>query len=360
LAKVHTRSSDIRSKNLVSPLSHVFLVLPYPPFAKLLNDTFRTTATARDALGNKAGSYYNSLQFSTYDRETADGIDGAHALKPDLVSCDEDVPSSRKVFWREIRILVEVKDSWSDMVTQAATYGRCMFAASSGRQYVLVITLHHPSREVRFLFFHRGGLTSSPIFDLTNEDGFGMFVHAMASLAAVNDQVSGGMDDSFNNSQIYLPVGGIWKVDDWLFTGKCIRGRATQLVRISKTPSTAAAVAIVPGRKGPTTRAMTRRAAHIVTHPGSQRLPVLPVPVLRSAGRQSAKASGSKQKGTQGGKFNSKSIGTIGTDVKATASSETMERLQRYPEANTLTCHDVLDTPLGDLPSNLVVKDSWP
>ena len=95
-------------------------------------------------------------------------------------------------------------------------------------------------------------------------------------------------------------------------------------------------------------------------HPGSRPLPMLPVPVLRSAGRQSAKASGSKQKGTQGGKVNSKSIGTIGTGVKATASSQTIERLQRYPEANTLTCHDVLDTPLGDLPPNLAVKDSWP
>jgi hypothetical protein len=186
-----------------------------------------------------------------------------------------------------------------------------------------------------------------------------MFVAAMTGLAAVNDQVSGGMDDSFNNSQIYLPVGGLWKVENWLFTGNCVRGRATQVVRISNTPSTAAA-AIVPEHKGPTTRAMTRRAAHIVTHPGSQPLPVLPVPVLRSAGRQSAKASGSKQKGTQGGKVNSKPIGTIGTDVKATGSSETIERLQRYPESNTLTCHDVLDTTLGDLPSNLAVKDSWP
>jgi hypothetical protein len=183
----------------------------YPPFAELLNDTLRT---ARDALGNNAGSYYNSLQISTYDRETADGIDGAHALKPDLVGCDEDVPWSRKVSWREIRIPVEVKDSWSDMVTQAATYARCMFAASSGRQYVLVITLHHPSSEVRFLFFHRGGLTSSPIFDLTNKDGFAMFIAAMAGLAAVNDQVSGGMDDSYTTHKFTSPLvaSGRWTI----------------------------------------------------------------------------------------------------------------------------------------------------
>ena len=71
----------------------------YPPFAKLLNDTFRA---AQHVLGSNAGSYYNSLRFSTYDRETADGIDGAHALKPDLVGCDEDIPSSRKNFWLQV------------------------------------------------------------------------------------------------------------------------------------------------------------------------------------------------------------------------------------------------------------------
>ena len=327
----------------------------YPSFLKLLDDTFRT---ARDVLGSNAGSHYNTLRFSTYDRETADGIDGAHALKPDLVGCDEDIPSSRKVFWREIRIPVEVKDSWSDMVAQAATYARCMFAASSGRQYALIITLHHPSSEVRFLFFHRGGLTSSPIFDLKTKDGFAMFVAAMAGLAAVNDQVSGGMDDSVNNSQIYLPVGGLWRVENWLFNGNCVRGRATQVVRISKTQSTGAVM--VPEHTGPTTRAMARRAAHIVARPETRPPVVLPAPVIPSAGRQSAKASGSKQKGTQRRKANSKPIGIIGTDVKATASSETIERLQRYPEINTLTCHDVLDTPIGDVPSNLAVKDSWP
>jgi hypothetical protein len=60
--------------------------------------------------------------------ETADGIDGAHALKPDLIGCDEDVPSNRNVCWPEIRILVEVKDFWSEMVAQAAS----LDAASQG------------------------------------------------------------------------------------------------------------------------------------------------------------------------------------------------------------------------------------
>jgi hypothetical protein len=140
----------------------------------------------------------------------------------------------------------------------------------------------------------------------------------MVGLASVNDQFSGGMDDSFNSSQMSLPIGGLWNVENWLFTGNCVRGRATQVARISKTLSIQAVAAIV-----------------------------LP---LRSAERHVAKASGSKQKGTQGGKV----------DSEPTASAETIERLQRHPEAKTLTCHDMLDIPLDDLPSNLIIKDSWP
>ena len=64
-----------------------------------------------------------------------------------------------------------------------------MFAALSGRQYVLVIALQHLPSDVHFLFFHRGGLTSYPIFDLTTQDGFAMFVSAMVGLASVNHRV---------------------------------------------------------------------------------------------------------------------------------------------------------------------------
>jgi hypothetical protein len=57
-----------------------------------------------------------------------------------------------------------------------------MFAASSGRQYALVIALNHISTEVRC-----GGLITSPAFNLKHNDGWMHFIGTMVGLASVND-----------------------------------------------------------------------------------------------------------------------------------------------------------------------------
>jgi hypothetical protein len=87
------------------------------PFAKLLNETFQT---ARSVLGTSAGCHYESLRFSTYHRPTGDRVShgGARSLKPDLVGCDEDIQDDQTVYWRSIRIPVEV-NAWFDMVAKA-------------------------------------------------------------------------------------------------------------------------------------------------------------------------------------------------------------------------------------------------
>ena len=324
----------------------------YSAFSGLLNKTLRTAQAVR---GKRSGSYHKFLTFSEYDRVTEDGVDGAHALKPDLVGCDQDIARGKTVSWHAIRIPVEVKKSWPDTVAQAAAYARCMFAASSGRQYALVIALNYISTEVRFLFFHRGGLTASPAFNLKHDDGWMHFVGAMVGLASVNDRFSCGMDHSFDNSQIALPLGGRWKVDGWLFIGNCIRGRATQVVRVSrisrvKEPKTAR---IKRGRRsnnkshglpGPVTRSMTQACLHAS---------VVALPELHSAGT-SKQASGSVQKAASSSATTE--IVDSNTDPKAK-----IERIQRKPENNTLTCfNEMLNLHSEDVPSNLVVKDSWP
>ena len=113
---------------------------------------------ARDVLGTKAGSYYSSLRFSTYDKPTGDSVDTGCVLSPGLVGCDEDIRADQTVFWREIRVPVEVNVSWSEMVLQAVAYARCMFAASNIRQYVLVIALEHVSCEVNIRSKNQGRL----------------------------------------------------------------------------------------------------------------------------------------------------------------------------------------------------------
>jgi hypothetical protein len=147
-----------------------------------------------------------------------------------------------------------------------------------------------------------------------------MFVAAMVGLASVNDQFSSGMDDSLNNSKIYLPVGGLWKVDECLLTGTCVRGRATQVVRVRQEfpvlPPRNAAIEpglskeVVPERE----ISMTCPETGVLRHQEDQ----------------------------------------------TPAAQETIQYVARYPESSTLGCYDKLDTLLGDIPPSLVVKDCWP
>jgi hypothetical protein len=255
-------------------------------------------------LGTSDGSHYESLRFSTYHRPTGDRVSGARSLKPDLVGCDEDIKDDQTVYWRSICIPVQVNDSWSDMVAKATTYACCMFAASSGRKFALVIALHYPFNEVRLLFFHRGGLTASPAFKLEDKTGFAMFVAAMVGLASVKDQFSSGMDDSLNDSKIHLPVGGLWTVDEWLYTGTCVRGRATQVLRVSQ------ASPVLPPR-----------TADVDPGPSNEveRKNSIPCPETDALMHE---------------------------EGQMPAAQETIQHIARCPESSTLKCHDKLDTPL--------------
>ena len=324
----------------------------YSPFSGILNKTLQA---ARAVLGKDISSHHKSLSFSKYD----DGVDGAHALKPELVGCDQEISKSKKVPWHAIRIPVEIKNSWPDMVAQAATYARCMFAASSGRQYALVIALNHISTEVRFLFFHRGGLTASPAFNLKQNDGWMHFIGAMVGLASVENRFSFGMDHSFDNSQIALPLDGRWKVDEWLFIGNCIRGRATQVVRVSRISQAAEPKTArnkrerrnhsSRGQPGPATRYTTQARLHA---------PVVALPEFPFAGT-SKQTGGSGQKAASGDRAMAE-VNRREADPNTSPKAK-IERIQRKPENNALTCSNkILDLLSNDVPSNLVVKDSWP
>ncbi|KAF8305821.1 hypothetical protein DL93DRAFT_2065954, partial [Clavulina sp. PMI_390] len=94
-----------------------------------------------------------------YDREITDGVDGAPNLKPDLIGLMEAKafhPEERAP-WSALDVVVEVEESWPELVAQAGTYARALLNAHPIRTYALIIGYNHVEGEVRFLFFHRGG-----------------------------------------------------------------------------------------------------------------------------------------------------------------------------------------------------------
>jgi hypothetical protein len=200
----------------------------YEPVTHILNATLKAALRRQ-----RKTTYYSSLQFSVYDKPVADGIDDSHPLKPDSLGCNREILPDEKVPWRDIRIAVEVKNNWPDLVVQAATYSRCMFASSRGQTYNIVIGFHYKRRELRFLFFHRGGVTAY-LADLTTDVGWRRLVAAMVGLASVPDRDSAGMDSSRDNFHFNLPAVGLCAIVQPICTRDCVRGRATYVAKLNR------------------------------------------------------------------------------------------------------------------------------
>lgn len=152
----------------------------YEPVACALNECVMACKQAvrkhiiRD---HKRPLWYERLNFIVWAKPTADGVDGAAPLKPDLAgiqrpSTNSNSPGLLKLCWGlvdddegnpKLRILmpVEIKRLDSELVTQAATYGRALNGAVICRAFELVLAYNYVTDQFRFLIFHRGGLTCS-------------------------------------------------------------------------------------------------------------------------------------------------------------------------------------------------------
>ncbi|KAF7316349.1 Pkinase-fungal domain-containing protein [Mycena indigotica] len=137
-------------------------------------------------------SVYSQLEFLVYGRPTQDGIEGEKPLKPDIVGVSSpDSQSSedwrnKRFYWCppsateplppnaadiQIGIPLEVQDEWPELLRQAATYGHALFAANPLRVYALVLACNPVEWDLRFLLFHRGGLSCSKPLSLVTQRG---------------------------------------------------------------------------------------------------------------------------------------------------------------------------------------------
>lgn len=142
----------------------------YIPLAEFLNnciDTCHGVLDKRPRSVNRGSRFYDRLKFIVYDKPTLDGIEGESPVEPSLVGGLDLAPDER-VVWspqktttNQVLIPVGVKGDWSPMVTQAATYARCLFSASPSRQFAMILGFRHTEAQLRFLVFHRSGLTGS-------------------------------------------------------------------------------------------------------------------------------------------------------------------------------------------------------
>ena len=186
-----------------------------------------------------------TLKFFAYNRETKDGIDAGAPLKPALVA-GKSMPGEPDCYWSlpptagpramEIRIPVEVKDSWCDIVAQAGMYARAQMCAIPLRLFSLVIGVNHATHTLRFLIYHRGGLTVSPEIDLCDEEGRRDVQRILFSILLWQTPEDAGIPAFTNGFEYLIPCGRNttpmrFLADEVLFHSTCVRGRGTHVVR---------------------------------------------------------------------------------------------------------------------------------
>ena len=201
--------------------------------------------------------FYDRLKFIVYDKPTVDGVDGAAPVRPDLVG-GLDLKSGDCVAWRsskdaaekQLLLPVEVKVDWAPMISQAATYARCLFRARPSRQFALALGFRHGEGEdrsmLRFFVFHRGGLTASDSLSVKDEQGQRDILRIFLSVlgwkhskdAGFPEFYSDSCNDSYDDSKMFLfrhegdEDGVVATVEEVLHDGLCVRGRASRVLHM--------------------------------------------------------------------------------------------------------------------------------
>lgn len=128
-----------------SPIKNDGETAHYAPLASILNalacvETSNKIINDHQIIPKTAMQWFDSLIFIPWARPTADGVDGAPPLQPDLAGIRGSPTADPPVlYWghievhtggRRLLIPIEVKGSDAEMVKQAVTYARALNSAT--------------------------------------------------------------------------------------------------------------------------------------------------------------------------------------------------------------------------------------
>ncbi|KAF9649200.1 hypothetical protein BDM02DRAFT_3142988 [Thelephora ganbajun] len=212
----------------------------YSSIAAFLNDCVDVCHnTLNDSSGSAAARdsrWYGRLKFM-------DRIDVA-PVKPDLVG-GLDLEPGECVVWspqdsrtKQVLLPVEVKAEWPRLVFKAATYARYLFNASPSRHFAVVLGFCHATAELRFLIFHRSGLTASRPLSVRNEVGKMDILRVFLSILQWESAKDAGFPGFNNDFEISLlrhegdQDGVVSRVVKVLHDGLRVQGRASRVLLV--------------------------------------------------------------------------------------------------------------------------------
>ncbi|KAH8087182.1 hypothetical protein BXZ70DRAFT_955894 [Cristinia sonorae] len=224
-------------------------------------------ATIKNSPGKSAGKrsvadslplFYDHLSFIVYDRAMADDIDRS-SLSPSVAGGSGfdhlGVDNTAKLWWSppetqrhvQMGIPVAVAGSDREMVEKSATYARALFSASPSRSFALVLAFNMQTVELRFLVFHRGGLTASTACNVRTDDGKRGVLQMLLAVLLWREPRDCGFT-TFCNEQAYaLPrstgdvQGAAAAIECVLHHAAHVRSRATRVCRVTSPSSSGSA-----------------------------------------------------------------------------------------------------------------------
>ncbi|KDQ24401.1 hypothetical protein PLEOSDRAFT_161560 [Pleurotus ostreatus PC15] len=203
----------------------------YAPFIQKLNaiiDAFKALYP-----NQYARSFFAGTRFYVYDRSMLGSVDGEAALKPDLLASKATLDGGLRIYWYHAMLAGEVRLSWPELVAQAATYARCMFAATEHHVFIPILCLNHAEGSFRLCLYHRGGLLASTAMNLKTIVGFHLFVSTIVGLWQWDSLKKAGCEPSMSHSHISFNDCQ-YRITAILCRRQAIRARATSVFVVQK------------------------------------------------------------------------------------------------------------------------------
>ncbi|KAF7416024.1 hypothetical protein PC9H_002811 [Pleurotus ostreatus] len=188
----------------------------YEPLVKLFN-------TIIDKFKALRPSQYQKSYFRDFLRGS---IDSEAPLKPDFVALDGILGTDVRLYWYQTLIVGDVEGHWGDLVAQAGTYARCLFAATEHRIFIPMFLFCQDNLSFRVCLYHRGGLLATTPMALATKAGFREVVATIVGIWQWETLSQAGYDPCMTHSHISLNHAQ-YRITQVLCRRQAIRGRGT-------------------------------------------------------------------------------------------------------------------------------------
>ncbi len=171
--------------------------------------------------------YLRGLHFDHHGREMEEIYNSRRPLKPDALGLlHSPISHQQKLSWKDVAIIVEVKDQVPELIQQLSTYAHCYLAVDRRRSFATAIGFNHKSLQIFFFAFHRSGLSSSGPISLRTSEGFQTVVKHMVGILSIPDEEAFGLDMT-RHGNVYRINDRDYDIVRQICVRNSVRGRAT-------------------------------------------------------------------------------------------------------------------------------------